>query len=288
MALVLSHKIESVEFLPHSKDYLRFDRLDDPFCKSNLLLLGLCSNLLRPLWSFTFAGSTFVPRNQTRPSASKYSQLSLEQRREYIERTNSRKRETIQLQKDNSDGSSAVVNKRRKVDWLQRAQAMTLDEQAKMSTEEAMQSQEIEEAQVEHTPITSLQINQKRWTIKVVVLRLGSPERYSNARGSGEVWKIIIADEEGTRVEVVMFNDAISKFEPMLKKGTTYFISDGTVRPANQNFTNVNKQIELSLPVTANIIEAPEEIAMDNILKDFLPIRQAIHKGPTAFSKVAM
>ncbi|KAK2994282.1 hypothetical protein RJ640_022935 [Escallonia rubra] len=28
-------------------------------------VLGLCSNLLRPLWSFTFAGSIFVPSRVT-------------------------------------------------------------------------------------------------------------------------------------------------------------------------------------------------------------------------------
>ncbi|KAK2971551.1 hypothetical protein RJ640_017920 [Escallonia rubra] len=79
--------------------------------------------------------------------------------------------------------------------------------------------------------------------------------------------------DKGTRVQAVMFNDAISKFQPMLKKGTTYLISDGTVKPTNQNFTNVNKEIELSLPMIANIIEAPEEIRMDNISKNFLSIR---------------
>ncbi|KAA8514863.1 hypothetical protein F0562_018042 [Nyssa sinensis] len=61
--------------------------------------------------------------------------------------------------------------------------------------------------------INSLQPNQKIWTIEAIVLQQGTIETFNNVQNNGRIWKMILVDNMGTKIQAVMFNEAVRKFE---------------------------------------------------------------------------
>ncbi|KAK3031629.1 hypothetical protein RJ639_037377 [Escallonia herrerae] len=93
------------------------------------------------------------------------------------------------------------------------------------------------------------------------------------------MWKIIVVDEEVTRIQAIMFNDVVAKFKGHIEKEKTYIVSNGIVKPTNPKFPNVHPDLELTFNVATNTVEAPSPVAMVNILKDFVSIHEVINNG---------
>ncbi|KAA8519657.1 hypothetical protein F0562_013898 [Nyssa sinensis] len=96
--------------------------------------------------------------------------------------------------------------------------------------------------------INSLQSNQKIWTIEAMVLRQGIIKTFNNVQNNGKIWKMILADNMGTKIQAVMFNEAIRKFEGIFQHTKAYLISNGTVKKPNEKFANVHPSLELINP----------------------------------------
>ncbi|CAA2985982.1 Hypothetical predicted protein [Olea europaea subsp. europaea] len=58
----------------------------------------------------------------------------------------------------------------------------------------------------------------------------------------------------------MLFNDAIQKFDAIIEKGKSYIIRNGSARPVNGKYRNVNDEIELSFTTTMEVEEIKERI----------------------------
>lgn len=108
-------------------------------------------------------------------------------------------------------------------------------------------------------PLVSLNPYQGNWTIKVRVTSKGSMRSFKNARGEGHVFNVELTDEDGTQIQATMFNEAADKFYPKLELGKVYFISKGSLRVANKQFSSVKNDYEMTLNAHAEVEEIADE-----------------------------
>ncbi|CAK9150922.1 unnamed protein product [Ilex paraguariensis] len=85
--------------------------------------------------------------------------------------------------------------------------------------------------------INQLTKYENKWNLKVKVLRRGSITTYSNNKGTREIWKVILVDEEGTRIQALMFSNVVTKFSNLFIKDKTYFVSNDAVTQPDENMT---------------------------------------------------
>ncbi|KAF7112986.1 hypothetical protein RHSIM_RhsimUnG0172500 [Rhododendron simsii] len=144
--------------------------------------------------------------------------------------------------------------------------------------------------------INDLQPYDRDWTIKVLVLRRGLVEPYSNTKGPGTMWKVILMDEQcasvlslllidclsvlhtkGTGIQAVNFNDVIDKLEYLFLKERTYLVSNGLVKPTNHRFPSVHKEIEMTPASQAYVEDAKIGIELDKIKYHIIPFMEIKH-----------
>ncbi|CAM6020117.1 unnamed protein product [Sphagnum balticum] len=114
----------------------------------------------------------------------------------------------------------------------------------------------------ENIPTTlSLNPYQGNWTIKVRVTSKGPPCSFKNAQGAGNVFNVELTDEDGTQILATMFKEAADKFFDKLQLGKVYFITKGSLRVANKQFSNVNNDYEMTLNANSEVEEVPEDAA---------------------------
>ncbi|XP_059669340.1 uncharacterized protein LOC132314497 [Cornus florida] len=137
--------------------------------------------------------------------------------------------------------------------------------------------------------INSLDVLQRNWTIKVIVLRRGNVENYHNDKGSGQILKVILMDEEGTQIQAALFNDVVTIFKESLALHKTYIISNGIVSRVNHKYRNVHKEFELKFDKTISgndigaLIMNSKSKAFDGAEK--ICLNKIIGKSKTAFMK---
>jgi hypothetical protein len=85
------------------------------------------------------------------------------------------------------------------------------------------------------------------WTIKAKLASKGAVRTFRNARGEGRVCTIELVDDNGTAIQATMWKDAIDKYDAMMEVGKVYYVSRGSLRPANRQYSNVNNDYEMSL-----------------------------------------
>ncbi|KAH7835477.1 hypothetical protein Vadar_026477 [Vaccinium darrowii] len=141
------------------------------------------------------------------------------------------------------------------------------------------QCDEEEEIAKEIITINQLRPYDRNWTIKITILRRGIVEPYSNSKGSGNMWKLILMDEQGTRIQAILFNDVIKQFEQTFLKENSYIIYDGLVKPVNAQYANVHKEFELILMNNTRVGNAKLEITLNNFSYEFTSFEDLQHAG---------
>lgn len=71
----------------------------------------------------------------------------------------------------------------------------------------------------------------------------------------GKLLSCDILDEFGGETRIVMFNDAVDKFGPIIQKGGVYFIHKGRVRSANKQFCRF--EVEITLDTDSVVVPLP-------------------------------
>ncbi|KAF7116435.1 hypothetical protein RHSIM_Rhsim02G0103200 [Rhododendron simsii] len=107
-------------------------------------------------------------------------------------------------------------------------------------------------------------------------------EPYSTSKGFGNMWKLILMDEQGTRIQAVLFNDVINQFEQTFLKENSYIISDGLVKPVNAQYANVHKEVEVMLTNNKRLENAKVEITLNSIRYEFTSFEDLQHAGKNA------
>lgn len=101
-------------------------------------------------------------------------------------------------------------------------------------------------------PIASLTPYQNKWTIKARVTQKGDIRRWSNARGEGHLFSFDVVDESG-EIRVTAFKEQCDKFQPMIEIGKVYYITGGTLKAANKQYSTLNNDYEMTLKDSSEI-----------------------------------
>lgn len=114
------------------------------------------------------------------------------------------------------------------------------------------------DSDIKVVPIASLNPYQNRWTIKARVTSKGSIRRWSNARGEGHLFSVDLLDAHGGEIRGTFFKDACDKFEPILQEGKVYTLSGGRLKVANQQYTSLRNNYEITFDRNADIRPAAD------------------------------
>ncbi|GAV84367.1 tRNA_anti domain-containing protein/Rep-A_N domain-containing protein/Rep_fac-A_C domain-containing protein [Cephalotus follicularis] len=117
------------------------------------------------------------------------------------------------------------------------------------------------EAPARIIPIAALNPYQGRWAIKARVTAKGDLRRYNNARGDGKVFSFDLLDSDGGEIRVTCFNAVVDRFYDVIEVGRVYFISKGSLKPAQKTFNHLKNEWEIFLEVASTVDLCPEEDA---------------------------
>ncbi|KAI3728253.1 hypothetical protein L6452_16886 [Arctium lappa] len=109
------------------------------------------------------------------------------------------------------------------------------------------------EASSRTIPIAALNPYQGRWTIKARVTAKAELRRYNNAKGDGKVFSFDLLDSDGGEIRTTCFNAVADEFYNQVEVGKVYYISKGSVKPAQKAFNHLKNDHEIMLDSTSTI-----------------------------------
>ncbi|KVH91342.1 replication protein A 70 kDa DNA-binding subunit A-like [Cynara cardunculus var. scolymus] len=102
-------------------------------------------------------------------------------------------------------------------------------------------------------PIAALNPYQGRWTIKARVTVKGELRRYNNAKGDGKVFSFDLVDSDCGEIRATCFNAVADQFYNQIEVGKVYYISKGSLKPAQKAFNHLNNDHEIMLDNTSMV-----------------------------------
>ena len=92
-----------------------------------------------------------------------------------------------------------------------------------------------------YTPVKALATGFEDWRIKVRIIKKYEKRSYPgrDGRNGGQVLSIDMVDGFGTMIQGTFFNDAVNRFDPLLRENHVYLFANGEIKLANKRFTNI-------------------------------------------------
>jgi len=113
-------------------------------------------------------------------------------------------------------------------------------------------------------PIVSLTPYQNKWTIKARVTNKSDIRRWSNARGEGHLFSMDLVDESG-EIRATAFKEQCDKYYEMIEIGKVFYITQGTLKAANKQYSNLNNDYELTFRDSTEVVPCTDEDEMSKI-----------------------
>ncbi|XP_054650224.1 replication protein A 70 kDa DNA-binding subunit [Dunckerocampus dactyliophorus] len=120
-------------------------------------------------------------------------------------------------------------------------------------------------------PIASLNPYLSKWTIRVRVTNKSSIRTWSNSRGDGKLFSMELVDESG-EIRVTGFNQEVDTFYTLIEVGKVYYVSKGTLKVANKQYTSVKNDYEITLNGETSIIPCEDNCNVPMVQCDFISI----------------
>uniref|UniRef100_A0AAR2J235 Replication protein A subunit n=1 Tax=Pygocentrus nattereri TaxID=42514 RepID=A0AAR2J235_PYGNA len=108
-----------------------------------------------------------------------------------------------------------------------------------------------------------------RWTVRARVTNKSAIRTWSNSRGDGKLFSMEIVDESG-EIRVTGFNQEVDKFYSLIEQGKVYYISKGSLKIANKQFTSLKNDYEMTLNGDSSIIPCDDSQDVPMVQCDFV------------------
>ncbi|OIT26151.1 hypothetical protein A4A49_29609 [Nicotiana attenuata] len=93
--------------------------------------------------------------------------------------------------------------------------------------------------------LNSLRRSDSQWIIKVLLIQCGVVKEFKNKINQGLRWTLIFVDEEGTKMQAILFTDQVNMWKEHLEQGSIYYIINGRINDRKPNFQSVHKEFEI-------------------------------------------
>lgn len=138
---------------------------------------------------------------------------------------------------------------------------------------------EFEDQDVRMVPLKRLGPFVNRWVTKLCVTKKYPMRHWNNAKGSGYLFSVDFADEQGTQIRGTAFKEAADKFTALLQENEWYWVSKASLKFANKKFTSIKNDYEFSLNTDTLIVPCTDDTVgpeLADVLYDFIPIAELV------------
>ncbi|XP_052472753.1 replication protein A 70 kDa DNA-binding subunit [Carassius gibelio] len=120
-------------------------------------------------------------------------------------------------------------------------------------------------------PISSLNPYQSKWTVRARVTNKSAIRTWSNSKGDGKLFSMELVDESG-EIRATGFNNEVDKFYSIIEQGKVYYISKGSLKIANKQFSSLKNDYEMTLNGETSIIPCEDSHDVPKVQCDFVSI----------------
>jgi len=132
------------------------------------------------------------------------------------------------------------------------------------------------------TPISGLNMYSNRWTIRAKITNKSEIRTWSNAKGEGSLFSVVVLDSSGTDVKCTFFKEAVDKFYNLLEEGRVYTFSGGRLKVANMQYNTCKSQFEITFDQNSEIhLQDDAEDIQESY--DFVKIAALSEMEPSGF-----